>query len=172
MVLEIPLVRQAYDQVLANEVRQAVRKLRALPLPRLDERRSGCGRSLREIAEGFIGRLRRIDGVAFGHPNPLYSAVPRPLGAILMDLETSFLGAQASLVALTPAQWSEVMSAPRGLSPWHQARRGELLWLALRDLIRHHRHLIQHIRSECLGEPIRRDQREAARTVLEPLGAA
>jgi hypothetical protein len=171
MVLEIPLVRQAYDQVLANEVKQVVRKLRSLPLTRLDDRRSGCGRSLRDMAEGFVTRLRRIDAVACGHAREPVPAGPRPRGVILMDVETSYLGAHASLAAMTPAQWGEVVPAPRVASNWDQARRGELLWLALRDLIRHHRHFSLHVRAECLGFAVRDDDGDGSAAVLEPLGA-
>jgi hypothetical protein len=85
-----------------------------------------------------------------------------------MDLETSFLGAHTSLAGLTPAQWGEVVPAPRGLSTWSQARRGELLWLALRELLRHSRHLSLHVRAECLGLPARDDDRLGPPAVLEP----
>lgn len=43
------------------------------------------------------------------------------------------------------------MPAPRGLAPWAHARRGELLWMALRELIRHSRHFSVHARTECIG---------------------
>jgi hypothetical protein len=169
MVLEIPVVRQAYDQVLTHEVRQAVRKLRALPLTRLDDRRSGCGRTLREMAEGFVTRLRRIDAIAFGHASGHVPAGPRPLGVILVDLETSFLGAHTSLAAMTPAQWGELVQAPRALSGWSQARRGELLWLALRELIRHGRHFSLHVRAECLGLPAGDDDLQGRPSEFEPM---
>jgi hypothetical protein len=169
MVLEIPLIRQAFDQVLTNEIRKVIRALRAFPIGRLDERGSSCGRTPRELAEGFVTRLQRISKLANGHVAEHAVTRARPRGAILMDLEIAFIGAHSSLEAATPAQWSEVIPTPRGLSPWHQARRGELLWLALHDLMRHHHHFTLHAKSECTWMPRRDDGRTGPPAVLEPL---
>jgi hypothetical protein len=151
MVFEIPFVRQAYTQVLAHEMKTAVRMLRAFPQEQLDARGTGCGHSARELAEGFIGHLRRLDAVASGSD---WSPAPRGArtrGAILLELESCFLGAHAALESLPAAHWNEVVLSPRGLAPWGQARRGELLWMALRGLARHNRHFSLHLRGGCHG---------------------
>jgi hypothetical protein len=62
------------------------------------------------------------------------------------ELETAFLGAQAALATLPAARWAEVVPAPIGLPALRQGRRGELLWLALRELIRHDQLFAAHVR--------------------------
>ena len=151
MVFETPFVRKAYTQLLAHEMKQAVRMLRAFPLEQLDERETGCGRTARELAEGFISHLRRLDAIATGSDWTMTTRTSRTRGSILLDMETCYLGAHAALETLSPTRWSEVVRSPHGLSPWSQARRGELLWMALRNLIRHSRHFGQHHRSACKG---------------------
>ena len=151
MVFEFQFVRKAYAQRLAHEMRQAVRMLRAFPLEQLDERDTGCGRTARELAEGFISHLHRLDAIATGSEWAIAPRGSRTRGSILLELETCYLGAHAAVETLPAERWSEVVRSPRGLSPWGHARRGELLWMALRNLIRHSRHFGQHHRSACRG---------------------
>lgn len=151
MVFETPFVRKAYTRLLAHEMKKAVRLLRAFPLELLDDRDTGCGRSARELAEGFISHLRRLDAIASGSDWNLARRGSRTRGSILLEMETCYLGAHASLELLSTERWNEVIASPHGLSPWNQARRGELLWMALRNLIRHSRHFGQHHRSACRG---------------------
>ena len=68
-------------------------------------------------------------------------------GEILLELETAFLGAQAALATMPVARWAEVVPAPIGLPSMRQGRRGELLWLALRELIRHDHEVAVHVRN-------------------------
>jgi hypothetical protein len=146
MVFEMFFVRRAYTQVLAHELKKVVRMLRAFPVERLDEREAGCGVSARELAMGFVHHVRRIDGIAYGcHAHPMRVKTPSR-GEILLALESAFLGAHAALGSLPPSRWSEIVPAPEGFTPLLHARRGELLWLALRELIRHDRHFALHLR--------------------------
>ena len=149
MVFEMRFVRRAYTQLLAHEMKKVVRMLRAFPLEQLDERDTGCGRSARELAEGFIAHLRRLDAIASGADWELPARGPRTRGSILLELEACYLGTYAALDALSPMRLSEVIASPRGLSPWSRARRGELLCTALRHLVRHTRHFSLHLRGEC-----------------------
>jgi hypothetical protein len=152
MVFEMFFVRQAYTQVLAHELRKIVRMVRAFPTQRFDEREPGCGESARELAVGFIHHVRRIDEIAYGGwPRSQRHGVPSR-GEILLELETSFLGAHTALATLPPPRWADVIPAPQGLSKLAQARRGELLWLALRELIRHDRHFALHMRNVIHGD--------------------
>jgi len=151
MVFEMQFVRKAYTQVLAHETRKVVRMVREYPRERFDRRENGCGRTARELAEGCVAYVRQIEAIACGESVPQAQAGPRPRGTILLDLETSYLSANAALQSLPAARWGEVVSAPPGLLFWTQARRGELLWLALREMARHHRHFSMHMRSECEG---------------------
>lgn len=149
MVFESPFVRKAYIQMLRNEMKKVVRTLRAFPIERLDARDSGCGRSARELAEGFIAHLRRLDALASGTDWAVPVRGERSRGAILLELEACYLSVHASLETISAAHWTEVIASPMGLSPWSQSRRGELLWMALRNLVRHSRHFMLHARVAC-----------------------
>ena len=151
MVFETQFVRKAYAQRLAHEMRLAVRMLRAFPIEQFDDRDTGCGRTARELAEGFISHLGRLDAIATDSDWTMTPRTSRTRGSILLDVETCYLGAHAAIETLSSTCWSEVVRSPRGLSPWGHARRGELLWMALRNLIRHSRHFEQHHRSACRG---------------------
>ena len=152
MVFKAFLVRQAYAQVLAHELKRVLRMLRAFPLERIDAREPGCGESARELAMGVVRHVRRIDEIAYGFAtHPMRTAVPSR-GEILLALESAFVGAHAALATLPAARWADVIPAPIGFSTLRQARRGELLWLALRDLIRHNHHFALHARGTVHGD--------------------
>ena len=147
MVFEMSFVRRAYAEILAHELKKTVRMLRAVPAERFDTRESGGDASARELAMGVVRHVRRIDEIAFGgRARPFRPDVPSR-GEILLELETAFLGAQAALATLPAARWQEVVPAPIGLPALRQGRRGELLWLALRELIRHDQQFAGHVRS-------------------------
>jgi len=146
MVFEMFFVRRAYAEILAHELKKTVRMLRAVPAERFDVREAGCGASARELAMGVVRHVRRIDEIAYGGgARPFRPDVPSR-GEIMLELETAFLGAQAALAMLPSARWAEVIPAPIGLPAIRQGRRGELLWLALRELIRHDNHFAAHVR--------------------------
>lgn len=153
MVLELQFVRNTYTQVLGHEMKKALRMVRQYPENRFDERHDACGHTARELAELSVEHLRRIAAIASGEPEAPGPDGPRLRGAILLDLETSFLGTRSSLASLPRGCWSEVIAAPPGLASWTQARRGELLWLALREMGQHHRHFANHMKLECQGGP-------------------
>ncbi len=152
MVLELQFVRKAYTQVLAHQMKRVLRVVRQYPHDRFDQREPACGQTARELAEGCVARLRRIDAIACGDIAPLPPLGPCTRGTILLDLETSYLSAHSALLSLPAAHWSEVVTTPPGLRYWMQARRGELLWLALREMARHQQHLASHMRCECQGD--------------------
>jgi hypothetical protein len=151
MVFEMFFLRRAYTEILAHELKKTVRMLRTVPVERFDVREAGCGPSARELAMGVVRHVRRIDEIAFGGGvRPFRPDAPNR-GEILLELETAFLGAQAALATLPAARWAEVVPAPIGLPTIRQGRRGELLWLALRELIRHDHHFAVHVRRLTLG---------------------
>lgn len=152
MVLELTFVRNTYTQVLAHEMKKVLRMVRQYPHERFDLREVACGHTARQLAEVSIAHLKRIDAIASDEPTSPRSSSPRPRGAILLDLETSYLSAHHALDSLPRYCWSEIVAAPAGLATWTQARRGELLWLALRELAHHHRHFANHMRFECRGD--------------------
>jgi hypothetical protein len=152
MVFKVFFVRRAYTQVLAHELKRIVRMLRAFPADRFDARESGCGESARELAMGVVRHVRRIDEIAYGFAtHPMRTAVPSR-GEILLALESAFLGAHSALATLPASRWEDVVQAPIGFSTLRQARRGELLWLALRELIRHNHHFALHVRGAVHGD--------------------
>ena len=151
MVFEMSLVRRAYAEILAHELKKTVRMLRAVPADRFDTRESGGDESARELAMGVLRHVRRIDEIAFGSGTRAFRPDVPSRGEILLELETAFLGAQAALAMLPAERWREVIPAPIGLPAIRQGRRGELLWLALRELIRHDHEFHAHVRSVSQG---------------------
>jgi len=151
MVFEVPFVRRAYTQVLAHEFKKVVRMVRAFPPERFDERATGCGESARELAAGFVYRVRAVDDLACASMGLLSLSRPafRDRGELLLELETAFLFAHTALASLSAAQWAELIPDPVGLAVGQRSRRGELLWLALRDLIAHDRHFARHMTGDC-----------------------
>src|SRR5262245_40020036 len=152
MFFELYFVRQAYTQVLAHELKKVVRMLRAFPVERLDVRELGCTETARDLALGFVEHVRRIDEIAYGHAATAARPGLHTRGEILLELETAYLGAHAALETLPATRWSELVDAPAGLSMLRHARRGELLWLALRQLIKHDRHFALHMRGVTHGD--------------------
>ena len=152
MVLELQFVRNSYAQLLAHEMKKVLRLVRHYPPERFDRVEDACGNSARELAEVSVAHLRRIERIATDEPMAPVTLGPRPRGEILQDLETSFLNVHSSLTSLPRSHWGEIVRTPPGLDHWTQARRSELLWLALRQMAGHHRHLAMHSRLECRGD--------------------
>lgn len=147
VVLELASEREAYAEVLEHEVKKAIRMLRALPAGDFERRDpDGCATAL-ELAGEFAARVRRIEELAsVRRAEPAPSAGQTRPG-VIQDLETACMGGVLALDAMPPYRWHEVIAAPAGLAPWGQARRGELLWLALHDLARHQQRFALRLRS-------------------------
>jgi hypothetical protein len=165
---ELNSERQAYAEVLEQEVKKVVRLLRAFPAERFEERDPECLRSARELAGEFVAHVRGIEEISYGRIAPNTPATSRTRGGILLELETAAMGASAALMTLPAARWGEVMEAPTALTPWRQARRGELLWLALREMVHHDRHFALHLKAarQAIG-----GGRERMTAAAEPLDA-
>jgi hypothetical protein len=122
---------------------------------------------------GFLRHVRRIDEIAYGNGiGPFRSGVPSR-GEIMLELETAFLGAHTALATLPAARWMDVVPAPIGFSTLRQGRRGELLWLALRELIRHDQHFALHVRGAVHGDavPLREEPAPESGVGELPVGA-
>lgn len=152
MVFGMFFVRRAYAQVLAHELRRSVRMLRSIPAERFDAREPDCGESARELAMGAVRHVRRIDEIAYGFGTHPMRLVAPSRGELLLALESAFLGAHSALATLPASRWADIIPAPIGFLRLRQARRGELLWLALRDLIRHNHHFSLHARGAAHGD--------------------
>ena len=147
MNIELHSERKAYAEALEHEVKRVVRTVRAFPAERFEERDPECQRSARELAGEFVAHVRGIEEISYGRIAPNIPAASRTRAGILLELETAAMGASAALLTLPAARWGEVMEAPTALTPWRQARRGELLWLALREMVHHYRHFALHLRA-------------------------
>ncbi|MEQ1832424.1 MAG: hypothetical protein ABL977_05155, partial [Candidatus Eisenbacteria bacterium] len=139
-------------EVLEHEIKKVVRMVRAYPVARFERHHPECGRSACELAAGFGAHVRRIEELATGRTAEPARGTLRARGEILLDLELAYLGAHMALRAMPPLRWAQVIDAPAGLAPWRQARRGELLWLALREMVRHDRHFGVHLSSAQSGD--------------------
>lgn len=168
MNTELHSERQAYTEVLEHEVKKVVRILRAFPSERFEERDPECLRTARELAGEFVAHVRGIEEISHGRIAPNTPATARTRGGILLELETAAMAASAALTLMPAARWGEVMEAPTALTPWRQARRGELLWLALREMVYHYRHFALHLKAT---RPDAGLDRERAISGREPLDA-
>jgi hypothetical protein len=162
MIFEMHSVRQAYAEVLEHEVKKVVRMLRAFPAGRFDERQPDCAYSARALAAEFVADVRGIEELTYGRVLPRAASESRTRGGILLEFETAAMGAYAALMTLPASRWGEVLEVPQGLAPWEQARRGELLWLALREMVRRDRHFALHLKAarQVGGDGSRRTARE------------
>ena len=151
MVLEMQFVRNTYAQLLAHEMKKVLRLVRHYPPEQFDKIQGACGNSARELAEVSVAHLRRIEAISTDEPMGRIAIGPRARGAILQDLEASFLNVHSSLTSLPRHHWAEIVRTPPGLDFWTQARRSELLWLALRQMAAHHKHFSMHSRLGCNG---------------------
>lgn len=147
MNFEMHSERQAYAEMLEHEVKKVVRMLRAFPAERFEQSDPECSRSARELAAEFVAHVHGIEEITYGRIAPWSASSSRTRGGIMLELEAAAMGAYAALMTLPAARWGEVMPAPAALTPWRQARRGELLWLALREMVRHDRHFALHLRA-------------------------
>jgi hypothetical protein len=166
---ELHSERQAYSEVLEHEVKKIVRVLRAFPAERFEQRDPECLRSARELAGEFVAHVRGIEEISHGRIAPNLPAASRTRGGILLELETAAMGASAALMTLSPARWGEVMEAPTALTPWRQARRGELLWLALREMVHHYRHFTLHLKAARPDDGVGRVRAASGREPLDAL---
>jgi len=162
MSFELHSERQAYVEVLEHEVKKVVRMIRAFPADRLERRDPDCARSARELAAEFVTRVWQIEELTYGRVAAPFAAASRTRADILLELETAAMSAVASLSSLPSSRWGEVVEAPPALQPWRQARRGELLWRSLREMVRHDRHFALHLRAA------RHDGGSAQRTAPSP----
>jgi hypothetical protein len=152
LVHDLQSERQAYAEVLEHEVKKVLRMLRRFPAERFERLTPACGASARELAGGFVPHVRLIHELIGGPRSEDGARATGTRAGIMLDLEATYLGAYLALDAMPPFRWNEVIPAPTGLSPWRQARRGELLWLALRGLARHGHHFAFHLRSAGVAE--------------------
>ena len=143
MVQAVTPERQLLTEALEREFGNALRMLKAYPAERLDDRPADCPRSGREMAWALVERERRMHYVLCGPAAGLDAHAPESLAAILAAYESAHHETRA---ALTPAQWREPLHGPVGMGPWERARRGELLWMAWKDLVHHAAHLAVHLR--------------------------
>lgn len=151
MVLEMQFVRNTYAQLLAHEMKKVLRMVRQYPQERFDRVEGACGNTARELAEVSVAHLRRIEAIATDEPMGRIAMGKRPRGAILQDIEASFLNVHSSLTSLPRSHWAEIVRTPPGLDFWAQGRRSELVWLALQQMAAHHKHFAMHSRLECGG---------------------
>lgn len=159
-MLEAQCERQAYIDVLQHETNKIIRMVRAFPAHTFDRRHPDCGMSAHELTAGFVRHARRIEALCGSGSNGSEFAEARTRGGLLLEFELACTHVREALEHMPAFRWAAVMDAPAGLAPWRQGRRGELLWLALRELSRHSRHFSRH-----LGEA---GQGGAALRVLPP----
>ena len=135
-----------FTEVLEREFTSAMQMLREFPADRLDDRPRDCEKSARELAIGFLERERAIHHVLRGRPADRGAAAPSSLHEIVGTFEAAHRETRETLANLTAEDWGESIRGPVGLGMWDRARRGELLWLALKELIAQDSHFAVHLR--------------------------
>ncbi len=138
--------RGLFAQLLEREYRNTARMLRAFPRGRLDEKPADCPRSGRAMAWAFVERERLMLYVLRGRTTGIGVDAPASMDEILAAHAEAHRDTRTALSQVTAAQWDETLSGPAGLRHWERARRGELLWMALRELVHHGAHFAIHLR--------------------------
>ena len=144
-MFELQSERQAYLEVLLHESKKVVRMVRAFPVHSLHHRHPDCGMTAIDLAGAFVRHVRRIEELASGRPAGSPFAAERTRGGLLMEFELALESTCSVLTRQSAERWADVIDAPADLAPWRQGRRGELLWMALRELSRHSRHFARHL---------------------------
>jgi hypothetical protein len=134
-----------FAEVLEREFSNSMQMLREFPPDRLDDRPRDCEKSARDLAIGFLERERTIHHVLRGRPTDRV-APPSSLMEIVGNYEQAHRETRETLASLTTEDWGESIRGPVGLGMWDRARRGELLWLALKELIAQDSHFAVHLR--------------------------
>jgi hypothetical protein len=71
---------------------------------------------------------------------------PDSLHGILTEYEDAHGATRVAFAQLTKEQWREQIRGPAGLAGWERGRRGELLWMAWKELAHHVAHFAVHLR--------------------------
>ena len=171
MSFEMHAERQAYAEVLEHELKQVVRMLRAFPVDRFELRDPECGHSARELALQFVAHANGIEDIASRSVMPHEPITACTRTDIQLKFETAALGAYAALLTPCAGRWDELLEAPASLAPWRHARRGELLWIALRAFVRHDRHFAIHLRAAGHDDGGRRTHRSRVPVDTFAIGA-
>ena len=145
-MLDLRTERQTFIEVLDHESQRIIRMVRSFPVAQFERRHADCGMSAHDLVTGFVRHARRLESLAKGPEvgDPFASA--RTRGGLLLEYELAVTHVRETLAEMPAFRWSELMPAPRDLAPWDQGRRGELMWLALREMSRHARHFARHLR--------------------------
>ena len=141
MNLEMVSERQALAEVLEQQVKELARLVRAFPRERFHVRHDACGRTPRDLAAALALQLRHMEELAAGRPAWHVPGELRTPGGIVSEMVSVHFELAATLRDMAPFRWHEVVPAGATVARVRQARRGELLWLELRELVRMGRQL-------------------------------
>lgn len=146
MVVSPVSERRVLAEALEREFSKAIRMMRAFPYGCFNEEPTVCPRTGRDLAWGFVRREHLLHYVISGRMTEIAATAPSSLHEILVAYEEARRETRERLGLLTRDRWNEVLRGPAGLGRWERARRGELLWMALRDLVHHGEHFALHLR--------------------------
>jgi len=126
-----------------REHRSTALMLRSFPRESFDVRFEG-GRSTREWALAFILQEQLLRAVCGGDPPATPAMWPASPEDIVSAYEDAHRQSCASLACLTEQEWNEALHSPDELGLCEPVRRGELLWIALEDLVDQVEQLAEH----------------------------
>ncbi len=149
---------QLFDDAFERECLNVQRLLRSFPVARLDDRLPGCHDSAREVAVRFVGHHHTLAQLVLGPSPGRLHVGPASLQRVHAELDESRRHLQRALARLAPAQWGELIRVSLAVGPWERARRGELLWIALKDMVREASHFAIHLRAALAHEAAERDR--------------
>ncbi len=94
------------------------------------------GRVIRATMRSLIQQEQLLRDVIRGwNASPAVISETSRANELLADYEHAHAEARESLSRLTPEQWEVMIDCPHDVAFWPSVRRGELLWMALRDLV-------------------------------------
>jgi hypothetical protein len=110
---------------------------------------------LRTMALTLVRHECLIRDVIEGPSDKSGARAPAPAwgGELLAAYERAHRETSDSLARLTNDQWEEMIEGPANMLFWPAVRRGELMWMALRDLVEQVERLIERVPELGRGVP-------------------
>jgi hypothetical protein len=138
--------RALFSEIFEREFESWRRRLSSFPVDHADDRLTDCPCTARELAARLLERQRTLLDIVGGSGARIAPGRGASPSEMLGLYESAHAETRRMLAALSDTQWQETIASPVGLVLWERARRGELLWLGLKDLIRQGAHFGVHLR--------------------------
>jgi hypothetical protein len=152
--------RRLLLEVLEREFRSAVRMMRVFPPDRLDQHPTDCPLTARQLAWRFVEWERLVHYVLLGRTSGTALPAPGSMFEIVRAYEATHRETRAALLRMSQARWLETIRGPVSADRWERGQRGELLWMAWKELTLQGEHFAAHLRLARAEEALSADRRD------------